>query len=155
MEPLPDPIYIVEMYIGFCICYCFVSRLWSFWTSAGMSFEAHTGWKTEFLEIVERMEESMSTTTCAVMSVALAAFYNLDFPQYQIPPMPDSMIFIFGEEKIIYTTRLTILSCIYTSPSPYREFQNVVFTGFLSILCKSFTLILTIFYKTIHEFIFM
>lgn len=91
----------------------------------------------------------------AVMSVALAAFYDLDFPQYQIPPMPDSTIFIFGEEKIIYTTRHTFRSCIYTSPSPYREFQNAVFMGFLSILCKSFTLTLTIFYKTIHEFIFM
>ena len=73
----------------------------------------------------------------------------------QIPLMPDSTIFIFGEEKIIYTTRHTFRSCIYTSPSPYREFQNAVFMGFLSILCKSFTLILTIFYKTIHEFNFM
>lgn len=87
--------------------------------------------------------------------LALAAFYDLGFPQCQILSVPVSTIFLFEEEKIIYTTRLTILSCIYTSPSPYREFQNTVFTGFLSILCKSFTLILTIFYKTIHEFIFM
>ena len=87
--------------------------------------------------------------------LALAAFYDLDFPQYQIPPMPDSTIFIFGEEKIIYTTRHTFRSCIYTSPSPYREFRNAVFMGFLSILCKSFTLFLTIFYKAVHKFIFM
>lgn len=77
------------------------------------------------------------------------------FPQIPNTANANSTIFIFGGEKIIYTTRLTFLSCIYTSPSPYREFQTVVFTGFLSILCKSFTLILTIFYKTIHEFISM
>ncbi len=102
------------------------------------------------------MEAFMSTATqCSYRRVALAAFHGLDFPRCQTPPMPHSTIFIFGEEKIIYITRLTILSYIYTSPSPYREFQNAVFIGFLSILCKSFTLFLTIFYKTIHEFILM
>ena len=33
-----------------CICYCFASRLWSFWTNTSMSFDSHTGWKTEYLE---------------------------------------------------------------------------------------------------------
>lgn len=53
------------------------------------------------------MEESMSTAY-AVMSVALAAFYDLDFPQYQIPPMPDSMIFTTYFERD--PTQLTFFS---------------------------------------------
>ena len=39
----------------------------------------------------------------AVMSTALVAFYDLDFPQYRIPPMPDSMIFIYFWERENYT----------------------------------------------------
>lgn len=40
--------------------------------------------------------------------LATAAFYDLDFPQYQIPPMPDSMIFTTYFERD--PTQLTFFS---------------------------------------------
>lgn len=43
------------------------------------------------------------------MSTALVAFYELDFPQYQIPPMPDSMIF----NRFIIIRTLRLLPLIY------------------------------------------
>ena len=94
-----------------------------------------------------------------VIGVTLAASTVWIFPQYQTPPMPIVRFKTITlarnclREKIIYITRLTLLSCIYLSSSSFRGFQNTVFMGFLGILCKNLTLFLTIFYKTVHEFI--
>jgi len=35
----------------------------------------------------------LETVYYTAVCVALAAFFDPDFPQYQIPPMPDSTIF--------------------------------------------------------------
>ncbi len=54
-------------------------RLWNSGWNADTSFEAYISYTKE----CKSME-----TVITVIVIALMAFYDLDFPQYQIPPVP-------------------------------------------------------------------